>query len=487
MLSHIPLEAFTVEPQLKTSLFNQLYQLIQHRIQNADFPAQSLMPSSRILAKELSISRSTVTSVYEQLVAEGYLVSKRGSGTVVAQSLLPESGPENLENYPRKSLEAEHISNLAQTFISVPREYISYRNNTLAVSLPSRTSFPSHVWGKLLGKYAKKQPDENAGYDQPGGVTLLRTAIAKYLKLSRAVNTSAEDILILNSTQSAVDLLCRALLNTGDVGWVENPGYKGIHIAMKNADTDIHGIDIDSEGITISSRQPVPKVIYTTPSHQYPMGTTMSYGRRMELLNFANQQASWIIEDDYDSEFRYSGKPLPSLQGLDQHQQVIYLGTFSKTLSPSMRVAYLVSPKHLTPILQSMIADFGLGVNLTVQYALAEFIDQGHYSQHIRKTRQKYANKQQCLLNSLREHMIDKISIIESSAGLQTTVLLKNSLQDTEIVTRAKIEGLHIKALSPLYHSKPAKQGLIIGFASTQIEDIEPAIKTLNKRITRMD
>ena len=252
-----------------------------------------------------------------------------------------------------------------------------------------------------------KQPlNDDAGYDYPSGIPQLKMAIADYIRLARGVNTHERDVLIVNSTQSALDILCRVLVNNGDTTWIEEPGYQGVSIAMKNVGANIQGIPVDKEGITLFDEAPIPQLIYTSPSHQYPTGVTMSYARRMALLNYAQQHQSWILEDDYDSEFRYQGQPLPSLQGLDSNQRVIYLGTFSKSLSPSMRVAYIVAPPALSPVLTTLLGDIGSGVNISVQYALAEFIQMGHYSQHIRKTRKEYAVKQLVLSNAIKETFV---------------------------------------------------------------------------------
>ncbi|MBT3203158.1 MAG: PLP-dependent aminotransferase family protein, partial [Gammaproteobacteria bacterium] len=481
----IPVEAIFFDQEKATPIYRQLYDFIQQAIVTGEFPAKAQLPSSRLLSKELCISRSTVTTTYDQLIAEGYLTSQRGSGTTVAKALKPAHlehiKPEQEDN----ELSVERLSTFGQAYLksSKARNYANYKDSLLAVSLPSIVSFPHGPWGRILSKYAKKPLSLEAGYDHPTGIYSLKTAVASYLGLSRGVNTGAENVLILNSTQAAVDLLCRVLLQAGDCCWMEDPGYNGIRLAMSNCAASIVGISVDSEGLKIPTGEHSPKVIYTTPSHQYPTGVTMSYSRRMSLLDYAHKNQSWILEDDYDSEFRYRGKPLPSLQGLDQFQQVIYLGTFSKSVSPSLRVAYMVVPDSLKTVLEAIFADTGQGVTLSVQQALAEFIQDGHYSQHIRKTRQLYSIKQQLLVDAIHKHLSGEVSVSKSQAGLQTTIIFNHQINDLEVVALSRKAGLAVRALSPLYQTQQPQHGLILGFAATENEEIEPAVIKLAKII----
>jgi len=492
MTNQLPLDAISIDSKSKTPLYRQLYEQIRHAIINKQFSVNSKLPSTRQLSIELNIARSTVTAAYDQLIAEGYLISKRGSGTCVAEALISndvspnknetQQASSNLNLDSQLSCMAQHYSNTSiQT-----RSRTNYKQTTLMPGIPSRFNFPNISWGKLVGKYAKQPLNLDAGYDYPSGIPQLKTAIANYIRLARGVITHDNDILIVSSTQAALDLLCRTLLNKGDTTWIEEPGYRGAHIAMHNAQANIQGIPVDQEGITLSKASLAPKLIYSTPSHQYPTGTTMSYARRMALLDYAQKHQSWILEDDYDSEFRYRSKPLPCLQGLDKNQRVIYLGTFSKSLSPSMRVAYIVSPPALSPILKTLLGDIGAGVNIAVQYALAEFIEMGHYSQHIRKTRKEYANKQLILSRSIKKHLSSMVDFTQSNAGLQATLYFKqsyfkNGIDDTQLVKLAADENLFLRPLSTLYYSSHAKQGLVLGFATCENDEIENAIMKLAK------
>lgn len=503
MKIQLPLDAIKIDTQSKIPIYRQLYAIIRKAIISNQFSALSQLPSSRQLSSELSISRSTVTAAYDQLIAEGFLISKRGSGTIVAEVF----------NLPHKALSNERsidtskqiidlssqLSNIAKIYCDTKIQQkirTNYQQTTLMPGIPSRYNFPNIIWGKLLGKYAKQSLGVDAGYDHPSGIPQLKKAIADYIRLARGVNTHEDNVLIVSSTQAALDLLCRLILNEGDIAGIEEPGYRGAYLAMQNSNAKILGIPVDKEGITIPSTKIVPKLIYTSPSHQYPTGVTMSYSRRMALLEYAQQHQSWILEDDYDSEFRYRGRPLPCLQGLDQNQRVIYLGTFSKSLSPSMRVAYIVAPPALSTTIKAFLGDIGVGTNIAVQYALAEFIEAGHYSRHIRKARKEYAEKQQILSIAIEKNLKDKVDFFQSNAGLQATLYFKQKLfkqnsyekngeaiLDTQLVKDAEKVGLYLRPLSAYYQTNITRQGLVLGFAASDKDTINIAIKKLSQLI----
>ena len=508
MKKELPLDTISIDKKSKTPIYQQLYNTIKKGIISNNYPANNRLPSSRQLSKELDISRSTVTTAYDQLIAEGFLISKKGSGTSIAEALThtlkPASKPSKANKINSVIDLSSQLSNMAKTYNNLETQQrirTNYKQTTLMPGIPSRHNFPNAKWGKLLGKYARQSLGTDAGYDYPCGIPQLKKAIANYIRLARGINTEEKDILIVNSTQTALDILCRLILNKGDIAGIEEPGYRGAYLAMKNSEAVIQSIAVDNEGMVIPSTilnaisttntptiEKAPKLIYTSPSHQYPTGVTMSYSRRIALLEYAHQYKSWILEDDYDSEFRYRGKPLPSLQGLDQNQRVIYLGTFSKSLSPSMRVAYIVAPPALSPIIKTFLGDIGTGINIAVQYALAEFIEAGHYSRHIRKTRKEYAEKQQILSTAIAEYLHDKVDFFQSNAGLQATLYFKEDSSKKTIVDRvfvkeAEKEGLYLRPLSSNYRTALEKQGLILGFAACDKETINSAIQKLAQLI----
>jgi len=486
----LPPDSIKIDKTSHIPIYKQLYSTIRQGIISKRFSAYSQLPSSRQLSAELCISRSTVTAAYDQLIAEGLLISKRGSGTHIAEVLnyVTKEETHSRKNQPDKETNINaQLSNLAKVYNDPAiqkRIRTNYQQTSLMPGIPSRLNFPNAIWGKLLGKYAKQALGIDAGYDHPSGIPQLRQAIANYISLARGVNTTAQDILIVSSTQAALDILCRLILNKGDIAGIEEPGYGGAHLAMRNSEASIQAIPIDQEGITLPKNYPAPKLIYTSPSHQYPTGVTMTYTRRMALLDYAKKHKIWILEDDYDSEFRYRGSPLPSLQGLDKNQRVVYLGTFSKSLSPSMRVAYIVAPPTLSAIIKPFLGDIGAGCNITVQHALAEFIEAGHYSRHIRKARNEYAEKQQILNAAIDRYLKNKVDLFQRNAGLQATLFFKEEsiqkiINDVSFVEKAKKEGLFFRPLSSHYHTDSTRQGLVIGFAAPDKETIDASVKKL--------
>ena len=511
MKKELPYDSISINKKSNVPIYKQLYDCIRKSIISNQFAANNRLPSTRQLSNDLNISRSTVTAAYDQLIAEGYLHSIRGSGTLIAETLrsTAENTNENSTPYNKynNSLIENHnvysqLSEMAKPYANPKihqRIRTNYQQTALMPGIPSRHNFPNAIWGKLLGKHAKKSLGIDAGYDYPSGIPALKKAISDYIRLARGVNTNDNEVLIVTSTQAALDVLCRVLINKGDTTGIEDPGYRGAYIAMRNSSANIIGIPLDKEGITLPNanifNNTPAKIIYTSPSHQYPTGVTMSYSRRMALLEYAHQHNTWIFEDDYDSEFRYRGKPLPCLQGLDNKQRVIYIGTFSKSLSPSMRVAYIVAPPALSPIINTLLGDLGSGVNLAVQYALAEFIEAGHYSRHIRKARKEYSEKQQTLYIAIKKYLSDSVDYSQSNAGIQATLYFKESsfktkISDTEFVSFAEKEGLYLRALSPYYQAvstqkERPKQGIILGFAACENNEIEEFITKLSQLIKR--
>ena len=503
MKNLLPIDAIHIDITSKTPIYRQLYNVIRKGVIHKQFVAHTQLPSSRQLSAELNISRSTVTAAYDQLIAEGFLVSKRGSGTRVAKVLTHslEASTKNTKELPCEEINlGEQLSTTAKTYCNTEvqqRVRTNYRQTSLMPGIPSRLNFPNKVWGRLLGKYAKKSLGLDAGYDHPAGIPQLRKAIADYICLARGVNATEQEVLIVSSTQAALDMLCRLILNKGDIAGIEEPGYQGAYLAMRNNEAVIKSIPIDSEGITIpqsTKAEITPKLIYISPTHQYPTGVTMTYARRMALLEYAQKNKVWLLEDDYDSEFRYRGKPLPSLQGLDhslnQDKRVIYIGTFSKSLSPSMRVAYIVAPPALQAVIKAFLGSSGVGINIAVQYALAEFIEAGHYSRHIRKTRKEYKEKQHVLSTAIEEYLQDKVEFYQSNAGLQASLFFKQEkfkkpVNDQLFVKEAEKQGLYFRALSNYYYSDLSKQGLVLGFATSDIETIKYSIKKLSQLINQ--
>ena len=376
-------------------MYRQLYDKLRRAILDGRLRAGAKLPSTRGLAQELAIARNTVMGAYEQLLAEGYLEGKTGSGTYVARTL-PEAVLNISPVRPTASVTRNpgRLSRRGQTlatnrlgirYIEPPRPF---RPGTPAID-----HFPFDLWSRLLAKYWRREPAGLLPYTDPAGYEPLRAAIAEYISAARAVRCDPEQIIVVSGAQQALDLATRLLLDPGDEVWMEDPGYNGARAAFLGAGVKPVAVPIDNDGLDVTMGEklsPHARLAYVTPSHQYPTGVVMTLSRRLGLLRWAERKRRWILEDDYDSEFRYASRPVPSLQGLDKSGTVIYCGTFSKVLFPSLRLGYIVVPASLVDAFRGAKAVVDRHCPTVEQAVLAEFIAEGHLARHIRRMRMLY-------------------------------------------------------------------------------------------------
>ena len=469
-------------------LHRQLYTCFRSMILNGGLAAGTKLPSTRTLAKDLEVSRNTVVTAFEQLVAEGFLEMKIGVGTLVAAVML---NPQVTESSPKKPM-LEKPTDAKQPRLSESGIRLSQSLRTLS-NKPSTTfqpgladcrTFPRTVWSRLVARRCRELA--LMGYDHVGGYVLLREAIATYLAASRGVRCRAEQVIIVSSAQAGLDLALRMLLDEGDEVWHEEPGYLGARAAMLGQALKINLIAVDAAGVNVSlglQQAPDAKLIYVTPSHQYPTGATLTLERRLELLNWAQEQPAWIIEDDYDSEFRYNNRPIAALQGLDNSERVIYLGSFSKTLFPGLRIAYLVVPHNLSDAFSQAVRNTGQEPPLPVQAALYDFIEKGYFSRHIRHMRTLYSERRLVLKQALKKYLGEAVEIMPSEGGLQLAVVLPNLKSDNQVSLKAAEHGITAQALSDYYMAENSPQGFLLGFAATPVEQIDAATSKLARII----
>jgi len=476
--------------KIESTLNRQIYDIIRQAILDGILPANTKLPATRSLAKELQLSRNTVLAAYEQLEAEGYVTTAIGSGTYVAETF----------SNKNKSGDTERTGNAAdhKTLIQVaPRRYTLSRRGHKLISdagasdrqwgafvagVPDVSLFPHNVWARLLSKRWRNPLPELLTYAHQGGYMPLRRALAEHLRIVRSANCEASRIIITTGIHQALDLVARMLADSGDTAWIEDPGYWGTRSVFSSAGIVTIPIPVDKEGIApdgIALQNP-PRLIFVTPSHQYPLGTVMSMARRRMLLEYARQRDAWIIEDDYDSEFRFEGKPLASLQGLDQHDRVIYVGTFSKTLFPGMRLGYMIVPKALATQFATGLSEIYREGQLMQQAVLAEFIEEGHYSAHTRRMRQHYARRQSLLREALTQRFGKSWPISSQEAGLHMTMFLPANSDDLGISIAARTQGIIARPLSRYYHhGTGALKGLLLGYACVPEQEIAPAFHKL--------
>ncbi|MHA7848641.1 MocR-like pyridoxine biosynthesis transcription factor PdxR [Serratia sp. D1N4] len=462
-------------------LHKRLYNAIRTSILDGSLPPSSRLPASRDLAQELSLSRNTVLTVYEQLLAEGYVFSRQGSGTFVAETvpdsyLSTASQPISENGEPRRVELSKRGATLLQHASASPKQWGAF-----IPGVPDVNAFPHQIFSKIQARISRRPTPQRLTYSNQGGSPELQHALVDYLRVARSVRCSPEQILITEGIHQAIDLVTRMLCNPGDAAWIEEPGYWGIRNILRINDVNIYPCEVDEAGMVPPEQTSgAPRLIFVTPSHQYPLGSVMSLARRQRLLALARHAGSWIVEDDYDSEFRFSGQPIPALQGLEADAPVIYIGTFSKTLYPALRLGYMVLPKPLVKEFKIAHAELYRGGHLLIQAALAQFIQEGHYTAHIRRMRLLYA-KRRAFLSALIEQHLGKQALSEfnSNAGLHLILNLPNDADDVAIAAAASTRGVLVRALSRYYMQPSARRGLLMGFACVPEEQMAAAFSVL--------
>lgn len=464
----------------------RLYEAAKAAIHQELLAASSKLPSSRDLARDLGISRNTVIAAFEQLAAEGYVTSHAGSGTFVANLEERMIGADALSGVP-----PSHSAHTQSTLLSRRgAEITSFATDArheiqpFAPGEADFSSFPFKLWQRLQNRVWREVRPDLLDYSQVGGYLPLRQAITEYLRLSRSVKLSVEQVMITAGTQQSLDLCAQLLTDAGDTVWVEDPCYWGARSVFQTRELTLHPITVDADGMALDAAdlKTDPRLIYVTPSHQYPTGAVMSLARKRALLDVAARKSAWIIEDDYDSEFRYTGHPLASLQGLDSHR-VLYMGTFSKVLYPGIKIGYLVVPPALAEPFKVALYALQRPGQLMLQAALADFISLGHFTTHLRKIRQIYGARRELLRRTLVMHLGAKLSrsvtISKEESGLHLVVELPGRVDDVALEKLAAESGMQVRALSNYYLAPPLRRGLLVGYAYVTPEKITYYAKLL--------
>jgi GntR family transcriptional regulator/MocR family aminotransferase len=466
-------------------LHRQVYESFRSAIVSHRLRAGQRVPSSRGLAAELQISRFPVLNSYSQLLAEGYFESRSGLGTFISRSL-----PEQMTVCQPRAPQITSASAAAPRRVSrnadhLPRamggEWVRGRG-AFSVSQLAFDHFPMQVWSSLMIRHCRNVRVSALHYVDPMGSEPLREAIAIYLRTARAVRCEARQIMIVNGSQQALEISTRALLDPGDRVWIEDPGYRMARYVFMMTGCQLVPVPVDEKGLVVAAgvkRARNARAVFVTPSHQFPLGVTMTASRRLELLEWARRSGSWIIEDDYDSEYRYASRPVASLQGLDSDNRVIYIGTFSKVLFPAMRLGYMVIPPDLVERFAVVRHAIDLGAPEAYQAALTDFIAEGHFARHLRRMRLLYATRRNALVESLHQELGSMLEAVGGKAGMHLAVLLPKGFRDETIAEQAALQKLWLWPLSPSYLGESPKQGFILGFGSTPAEEMAPAVEKL--------
>ena len=453
-----------------------LYNALRDAILQGQLQAQSRLPGSRVMAQRLAISRNTVNAALEQLALEGYLRRDR-QGTRVA------SLPGNAAKITPPTLPASLARRFRQLPPAAPRESPPM---LFTPGTPAINYFPLPLWRRLLDRTLREEGSLLLGYGDCAGEWSLREAIARHLALSRGIDCDASQVVITEGALEGMNLCTQLLSEPGQLAWVEEPGYFGAKSAFLAAGLQIEGIAVDEEGMRFSESASTPRLIFTSPSHQYPMGSLLSAARRLALLEFARRIGAWIIEDDYDSEFRYSGEPVPAMRGMVSDAPVVYLGTFSKTLFPSLRLGFMVLPQALAVAAQPAIRALLRGGHRAEQRALAAFIEEGHYARHLAAMRRLYRKRQTQLREALAQELHTPHQVLAGEGGLHVTVFI-DGIDDVALVKLARQQQMSPAALSQFYlDGERARSGLVLGYGNSSASRYIPAIRKLQRIITSL-
>ena len=473
----------TLESTAAIPLRRQLYNWFLRAIADGRLRPGQRVPSTRRMARELNVSRITVLWAYEQLTAEGYLQTARGSGAVIARSIPSPVGADRMRatGAARSPGRKVQVSRQTAKLLRLREEQTlpitgAFRN------APALDLFPRRAWSRLVSRRARRSPPGDMGYGDPMGEPLLRAAIAEYLGTVRGARCDESQVMITAGSQQALQITLRTLLNPGDRVWMEEPGYPGAHRALLMAGCEPVPVPTDAEGLIVErgvQRCGAARASYVTPSHQYPLGMTLSASRRFQLLNWAQRADAWIIEDDYDSEFRFGSKPISSLQGLESDARVIYIGTFSKVCFPALRIGYLLLPHAVVPAFRAVRDAIDIFLPTLYQQALADFIREGHFARHIRRMGTVYAERRECLMSALERHFGRSVEIVSATAGMHLVALLPHGMDDESTAARLRAAGIACSALSACCLERPRQGGLILGYGGVACDQIDEAVRRL--------
>ncbi|HEV7777805.1 MAG TPA: PLP-dependent aminotransferase family protein [Luteibacter sp.] len=469
--------AIDVPPPGSRHLLRDLHRQLRAAILDGRLKPGLRLPASRVLAASYGMSRNTAVALYDLLLGEGYLVARPGAGTYVADVVAPRRG--------------EVPTPMAPTWRELPKLASPAGHHAYAfdfrLGLPDQSPFPFDIWQRLSGRALRSLSKAPAAYADAQGLPALRQAIAGHVSFARAVSCRADDVVVTNGAQQAFDLLARVLVTPGKtVVAVEDPGYPPMRAAFAAAGAHIVGVPVDAEGLRVDRLPKRAHIVCVTPSHQFPLGSAMSATRRVALLAYARKHEAVIIEDDYDAEFRYGGRPLDALQTLAVGESVFYVGTFSKSLFPALRIGFVVAPAWARDALVAVRELTDWHSPVLAQATLAMFIADGHLARHVRRMRGIYAERRGVLLEALGKHLGEQCSPVPSIAGLHLSVLLAPSLSADVVVERAMAAGIGLESFSRYAVDSRAAEGLAFGYGTIRAERIDEAIARLAGVIQRL-
>lgn len=487
------LSSIRLDRSLRRSVTLQLYAALRDLILSGALGAGDRLPATRTLAQEIGVSRTTVIDAIDRLVAEGMLVSRIGAGTFVSDSLEHQrlsTPPQQGASGPQRAPRVSYVIGQAQDAYA-ERSWLPHKPRAFVTALPALDAFPMTQWARLSARHLRGGRSEVMGYGQPKGLAALRQAIATHLGALKGIRCSPEQVFVTGGAQQAFSLIGRLLLNPGDRVWMENPGASGARNALLSEGAELVPIDVDDQGLVVSdglAKAPHFRMAFVTPSHQQPLGHVMSLPRRLDLLQAADRAQAVVIEDDYDGEFYFGNAPRPALRSIDANGRVVYVGTFSKSLFPALRLGYIVVPERMVEVFDRMFETWASGPSTATQAIVADFMDEGHFATHIRLMRQLYRARYEALQEAARS-LPDSLRLQETTAGFHTPALLDPRISETAVVEQAAARGVTLAPLGRYCLSPIAQAGLVFGFGCATPEDIFrgmgilrelPALRTLH-------
>ena len=455
----------------------QLYMALRDILLSGGLKAGDRLPASRTMARETGVSRTTVIDAVDRLISEGMLTSRVGAGTFVSKNLIsqkPPSPPLGHEpesaNQPRLSYTVSHASGAY-----APRARLPHNSQAFISALPALDAFPLAQWARISSRHLRGARDDIMGYGPPQGHQGLRNAIATHLAAARGITCKPEQIFITTGAQQAFTLIGQLFLDAGDRVWFENPGAKGARNAFVSTGAELVPVSVDKDGLCVSEgieKAPHFRLAFVTPSHQQPLGHVMSLSRRFELLKVAMDARALIVEDDYDGEFYFGTRPQPALKSIDTHGRVLYVGTFSKSLFPSLRLGFVLVPERMTQTFDRVFSSWISGPSTSTQAIVSDFMDEGYFATHIRLMRRLYKARYEALM-SAAEVLPDTIRLQETTGGFHTPAYLHDKVDERELVAQAKAKNVTVAPLNQYCLTPIRQKGLVFGFGSTIPDDIK--------------
>lgn len=471
-------------------LWRWLYAELRSAIIEGRLKSGARLPSTRSLAAQYGLARGTVVAAFQQLQAEGFVTSEVSAGTFVVPApeweMISPSKRNSLPLVASRATIAKRTQNLLKTTFFLPASHSigkAFRGYEPAIDL-----FPVELWARIAARVYRKAPRSLYGHGDAGGYPPLRRAIAEYVGHSRGVRCSAEQIIVTSGAQQALDLLARVLLDPGNEVWMEDPGYPGASQAFENAGANVIPIPIDAEGIDVAraiKSSPAARMVYVTPANQFPLGNIMSAERRVELLSWAARARAWIIEDEYDAEYRYSGKPIASLHSLDRSGSVIYVGTFTKMLFNALRIGFIVVPERLIEAFRIVRSFMDRHAPTLDQAVLTEFINEGHFGQHVKRMRQVYSERSQILAQEANARLSGLLDVEHAQSGMRAVAWIKAGITEMALTRRADQLGLEVVPMSKYVTKYEQKPALTLGFAGCNASEIKRGVSVLETILSR--